>query len=322
MKNAQIVSLNSLLGSAPSRFLASGLNVNSLRTNALLRTDEWKELDAAILDVSRVSLQGIADLRAAGLVKSLGGLGTLLSEYERLSDMDAASVDMAGETLGEEDTVAFDLVSVPVPITHKDFRLNIRRLEASRRLGDSLDVIQARVAARKVAEALETMLFVGQALTVGGATIYGYTNHPNRTTGTGADWGTLSAVYPNVLSMVDDAMAEGFNGPFGIYVARVQYIEALDVYTDGSGQSAVDRCVANIPGLNWMKLSDEITAGEAVLVNLQADTVDVAVAQDIVTVQWNEMGGMIERFKVFAAMVPRVKADQEGKCGIVHYSSL
>jgi uncharacterized linocin/CFP29 family protein len=301
----------------------AGFNVNALRTNALLRRDEWKELDAAIIDVAREELNGIADLQAAGLVQQLGGLGTLLSEYEQLGDMSAANVDMAGETPGDEDTVDFTLVSVPVPIVHKDFRLNIRRLEASRRSGDSLDTTQAQTAARLVRDQLEEILFNGSAVAVGGNAIYGYTDFPDRTTGTGGNWGTTIAdVYDDLNAMISDAEADFHNGPYGFYVGRVAYSESRAIHTDGSGQSAMNRVLENFPQLQFFKPSDRLVDDDGVLVQMTRDSVDLAVAQNIVTVEWSEMGGMISRFKVMAAMVPRIKSDANSASGVVHYTSL
>lgn len=319
---ADVTPLMAFASSAPAIFAKSGFKIGSLRTNALLRKDEWKELDDAVQDVAREQLNGVADLQAAGLTQTLGGLGTLISEYEQIGDMSSADVDMAGETGGEEDTIAFTLIGVPIPIIHKDFRINIRRLEASRRSGDSLDTTQAQVAARKVRDELEDMLFNGEPIIVGGNNIYGYTDHPDRNTDTGSTWATLTNVYTDVNTWVSLCEAAGYFGPWGLYVARDQYAEAREVHTDGSGQSGIARVLENIPGLNFFKASDRLTAGEAVLVTLLRDVVDLAMAQNIITVQWSEMGGMITRFKVFAAMAARIKSDSAANSGITHGSGI
>ena len=79
-------------------FAAQDLSVNALRTNGLLRKQEWEAFDTAVVEVARQRLNGIADLRAAGLVRDLGGLGVLIDEWESMSDMESASVDMSGVT--------------------------------------------------------------------------------------------------------------------------------------------------------------------------------------------------------------------------------
>ena len=227
------------------------------------------------------------------------------------------------ETAGNEDTVDFTLISIPVPITHKDYRLNIRRLEASRRLGDSLDVTQAQTAARLVRDQLEEILFNGSAIQVQGGSIFGYTTHPDRNTGTGGNWSTtLTDVYEDVNAMVTAAEADFYFGPYGLYVARSAYGDARGVHDDGSGQSAINRVLENLPMVQFFKASDRLAAENGVLVQMTAEVVDLAIAQQITTVEWSDFGGMVSRFKVMAAMVPRVKSDANGNSGIVHFTSL
>lgn len=319
--NAVISAPRSFAGSAPARLLNAGFNINALRTNALLRHEEWLEIDRTVVDVARQRLNGIADLRQFGLVQQLGGLGTILSGYTQMGDMSSANVDMSGVTPGEEDRVDLDEVSVPVPIIHKDFRLNIRHLEASRRLGDALDTTQSQVATRKVVEMLESLLFNGSSLKVNANAIYGYTTHPSRNTGSAAgDFGTISNIWTTVNTMVQALEGDYYFGPYGLYVAGTQYGEMRAVYTDGSGQSAMQRVLDTIPQIQFVKPSDTLTAGSLVLVQLTRDVVDLAVAQDIVPVEWDSLGGMLMHFKVMGAMVPRVKADADGKCGVAHYT--
>lgn len=323
---ADLVTMQQFLASMATqqaRLLASGLSVNALRTNALLREDEWKEIDQAVVDTARENLVGIADLRDFNLVRPLGGLGVLISQYERQGDMSAANVDMGGDTPGEEDLPDFDSVGVPIPIVHKDFRLNIRHLEASRRTGEGLDTTTTVVATRKVTEKLEEILFKGAGITVDGKALYGYTNHPDRNTGNAAgDFGTISNIYTTVLNMVQAAQNDNYFGPYVLYVSLTQYQEGLAVYTDGTGETAWARVLKNIPNLRAVRPvhSNYLAAGNLVLVTMQRDVVDLAVGQDIVPVEWSTMGGMVAHFKVFAAMAPRIKSDKASKSGIVHYT--
>ena len=309
-------------GSIARRLLANDLDVTkALRTNTLLRKDEWIELDRALVDVARQRLQLITDLRSMGLVHALGGLGTLISEYEQVTDMDDANVDMSGVTEGEEDAPDFPLVGVPVPIHHKSFRVNIRKLAASRKRGDGVDVTSITIAGRKVADSLEAMALNGITGTLAGQSMYGYRNHPDRNTGTAVgDFGTIGNIAMTVANMVAAAEADSFYGPYILYVAATQYGEMRSVYTDGSGQSAIIRILQSIPTIKQIKPCDQLTAGELLLVQMTRDVVDLAIAQDIVNVQWDENGGMVERHKVFAAMAIRVKSDAEQKCGVVHYT--
>lgn len=305
-----------------NQLLTNGLNINNLRSNALLRKDEWIEFDTTVVEVARQRLNGIADLQNRGLTLPLGGLGTLVSQYEAQSDMEDAEINMAGVTPGEEDSVEFDIRSVPIPILHKDFRINIRRLEAARRLGDGVDTTQSAVASRRVSDKMEDMLFNGAGITVDGNTIPGYTNATGINTGSISTWDhstNQNNIYEDILDMIQDAHDAHYYGPFVLYIASNRWQYVLGIYDDGSGQTPLQR-IRNIPGIEEVKPSDVLTDNTALMVQMTQDVVDLAVAQDITTVQWDSQGGMQVHFKVMTALAPRVKRDYNGNSGIVYYS--
>lgn len=299
-----------------------------LHTNdGLLMYDEWKDLDRTVIDIATDRLVGVADLQAGGLTHNLGSIGVTITQWEESSDMDTANISMSGVTRGDEDTPAFKQAQVPVPVVHKDFRLNIRRLEASRRFGQALDVTSSSIAARKVAESSEDMLFAGNPITVDGNTIYGYTNHPDRNTETlGTAWDALAktayaTIKDQVLSMVQKAEDDGYYGPFNLYIpTEYSTIMSDDYDPDSADNRTVRDRLLQIDQLNSIKVADRLTADNVVLVQMTRDVVDLAVAQDVTTVQWDDRGGMSELFKVMAVWVPRIKKDYDGNSGIVHLS--
>src|SRR5690606_13350708 len=149
-------------GSVAQRLLSGGMRINQLRTLDVLRKDEWKHFDTAVVEVARKRLVGVGALLSAGLRYGLSNpLGTTQIEWEQVSDMNDASISMSGVTDGQKDRVTYTLKSLPIPIVHKEFDINARVLAASRNRGDSLDTTQAEVAARKVAEMNESILFNG-----------------------------------------------------------------------------------------------------------------------------------------------------------------
>jgi uncharacterized linocin/CFP29 family protein len=290
--------------------------------NALLRKDEWLEIDTAVLDTVKTGLVGIDDLRSAGLVKQLGGLGTLLSAYEQLGDMNAADVSMDADVPGREDAVEFDAQYVPIPIIHKDFRISQRRLEASRRLGESIDTTQARAATRVVREKIEDMLFNGHSKKLGGYQIYGYTNAPYRITDTGYDFSTVGNGYKTIVKALEAMANKGFQGPFMVYVASAQYGELLNLMNTYQDKNELTVIKQGIPELIDVKRSFNLPNGQMVMVQMSAETVDLAVAQDITPVQWDEMAGALTRFRIMAALAPRIKFDANHACGVLHYTGL
>jgi uncharacterized linocin/CFP29 family protein len=319
----EVLSPGAFAKSLPAHFLASGLNVNSLRTNTLLRKDEWELLDERVVEIAANTLRGIADLRAAGLTVPLGGLGVLVSQYETVSDMTDASVNMAAEVDDEEDRINYNLVGVPVPIISKSFRIDIRSLAASRQHGGLLDTTHVDTATRKVAEMLEYILFNGSTIVQRGQTIYGYTNHPSRNSVSGgADWGTSTNIIPNLNAMLGALISDNMYGPYKLYLHPDQYVQTFALNANTS--MPIIRTMESMPqmGPGSIQPTNYITAGQAVLVAMNRDVVDLAVGQDILPVEWDTKGGLVTRWKVLCAQVPRVKADAGGRSGIAHMSGI
>lgn len=305
-------------------FIFSNSGKQFVTNDGLLMYDEWKDLDRAVFEVQRDRLVGIADLRAAGLTHNLGGLGVTIAQWEMSSDMTKANVSMSGASRGEEDTSAFKQATVPVPILHKDFRLNIRRLEASRRFGSSIDVLDADSAARKVAEASEEMLFAGKPIVVDGSEIYGYTTHPARSTvDLGTAWDDNAVDGGDILEDVQEMLAEArdnnYHGPFTLYIPS-EYEGKLDNdFEQGTGDiRTIRERLLQLSGLSRIVVADRLPADNVILVQLTRNVVDLAVGQEMTTVQWQSQGGMVEHFKVMAAWAPRIKNDYDGRSGIVH----
>jgi uncharacterized linocin/CFP29 family protein len=316
-------------GTVAQRLLASNFDINGLRTLDVLRKDEWIQFDQVVVEVARERLRGVADLLSAGLrFNILNGLGTTQVQWETVSDMTEADVSMSGVTEGEEDRVVYSLKTLPLPIVHKDFHINIRALEASRRLGESLDTTMAALASRLVAEKIEEILFDGHAITVSGQNIEGYTNATNRNTGSlTRDWATSTEanrndIVSNVITMIGAAAADNMFGPYVLYVPLDYWNELQEDYKEESDRTTLERLLAidGLSGINVSQRLDGAGSGEVVLVQMTRDVVDMVVGLLPTTVQWEVQGGMRVNFKVMAIMVPRMKSDAASQSGIVHYS--
>lgn len=313
-------------GSVAARLLANGMNVSSLRTNDTLTHEEWLLIDKTVVQVGRQRLSGVADLISAGLsVPITNAMGTTVVQHQTGSDMDAAEVNMDAVTRANKDRQEFSTVSVPLPVTHKEFSFNIRHLEASRRDGVGLDVSQAGLAARLVAEQQENTLFNGAGITFGGGTVYGYTNFPDRTTGTiPLDWAAVGTtgvqVLADVQKMVADASVDSHYGPFNLYVPGDVSGKLGEDYSTAKGNNTVGERILQIPSIQKVSISDKLASTNAVLVQMTPDSVDLLDGIQMTTVQWDTDGGMQVHFKVLSIMAPRIKSDHGGKSGVVHYS--
>lgn len=298
-----------------------------LVVNSALRKDEWEELDRAIVQAAVAPLNMTQRMITAGLTRPLGGLGTLIAQYNQISEMTAANVSLSGNASGQKDRVDYDLVGVPVPVIFKEFELNQRYLEASRRLGDSIDTANGAAAARVVGEKVEDLLINGDSsVNLNGNTIYGLTSHPDRNTDTatnlgGGDFGTISNIIPTFSGILSALKADNYRGPYGVFVADTQYDQmAHQFYSDGSGQNALNR-VLQIPSIQFIDSSAWLDAGEVVVVHLSKDVVELAYVQQywpITNLEWTSGDGMQSNFKVMTVFAPMVKSDYNGRSGIFH----
>lgn len=303
----------------------SGGTVRKVRVNqtALLQHEEWVDIDRAVISAAVQRMVAVADLRSRGLVHNLGSIGLTISLWDAASDMTEADVSMSAVTRGEKDTPAFRPAQVPVPIVHKDFQVELRRLEASRRFGESIDVTAAQISARRVVERTEQILFAGAPVQVDGSPLYGYTTHPDRNIlSLAASWSDDSLVsgqdiVADVQAMLQAARDDRHYGPFVLYIPGPYEARLDDDYRDMDNRTIRQRILA-LSGIEDIRVADFLADDNIVLVQMTSDVVDLAIAQDITTVQWSTLGGMQEEFKVMAVWAPRIKSDYDGRSGIVH----
>lgn len=305
------------------KLLSSGFNVNALRTNDTLRKDEWKLYDKEIVQIAKARLIGVSDLVSRGLTMKLNNaLGVTRVEWETDTDMTPANVSMSGIQRAQDDRVEFSLTGIPVPIIHKDFTLNIRHLEASRRSGQPLDTTMAGKAGRVVAEKIEDMLWNGYAGLGSNNTIYGYTNAANRNTGSvTATWVTTTGanILADTLAMIQKAQDDHMYGPYMLYVPIAVMTNLGNDFKTNSDRSILERIKA-VEGIADVRATANLTGTNILLVQLTSDVIQMIDGIQPTMVQWDSHGGMVTNFKVLSIMLPRVRNDSEGQSGIVHYS--
>lgn len=312
-------------GLVAQQLMQSGFNINSLRTNDTLRKDEWKLYDTAIVGIAKARLIGVADLMSRGLSMNLpNALGVTRLEWENDTDMTPAAVGMSGIERSQDDRIEFSMTGIPIPIIFKDFTLNIRHLEASRRSGMPLDTRMAEKAGRSVSEKIEDILWNGYAGLGSNNTIYGYRTAPGRNTYTlGANWSLLATTGAQILSdvqkMIALAFADHMYGPFMIYTSINAGIN-LDNDYKAEGDKTIRERIMQVEGVAGIRSSANLADNQVLLVQMTADVVQMINGIQPTMVQWDSHGGMVTNFKIIAIMLPRFRTDSEGQSGIVHGS--
>ena len=308
------------------QFVRANSDGEPIKVNSLLKEEEWVEVESAVLAAARYPLRVVSDFRQRGLVSRLGGVGSLEARWYTSSQITAATVSMTGRGRAERDLPEMVQSGVPVPVIFKEFAIDWRTLEASRRLGDGLDMTGLIEASRVVAEGYESIVVNGNtAVTLNGRPIYGLRSHPNRLTDTaanygGGDWGTLSNIIKTIEGMVNAANAQYNHGPFNVYISQTQYNQAaLSYHADGSGQTGLQRIqqlamIAGVQALPAATLAD----GEVLLLNMTAEYMELAEALPLQVREWSTADGTESIFKVMVIGTPKIKARYGNETGIVH----
>ncbi len=308
--------------------IAKGKKISpaSLRTATVLQNYEWKYFDQELIAEAQIRLRGVAALISAGLVKRIpNGLAKTVLEYSKITDMDPAVVSMDGVTRSENDRIDYSAAGLPLPITHKDFYLNLRTLLASREGGQPLDSTYVRLAGRKVAEETERMLFSGGKV-FAGLSIYGLTNHPNRNTasfGTNGAWSAAAKTGADIIADINTMLAalagDRFYGPYWIFVPANAAFKLGEDYKAATSGTIRERALA-IDGISQIMVVDQLASGNVVMVQPTSDVIEMVEGEPLQTVQWDIHGGFQINFKAFQIMVPLIRADAQGRSGIVHMS--
>lgn len=317
-----------------SRLAQQGVHVPVANATSL-RKQEWQLLDTVVLRTARARLRAYADLASANSFGGFNGMSKMILEHETMNDPGEAVVDMDGLSEPRADSPKFQLEGLPLPITHAGFWFSARRLAVSRNSGTPLDTTMAEASARRVAEQIERTLIgsitgytYGVTADYGRApTVYGYTNFPSRNTytsltaPTAGGW-TASDTLAEVLAMRDVLYADNMYGPYMLYHSNDwdQYMDNDYILTGGNvATQTLRQRLRAIEGISDVRRLDFLTnAFTLILVQMTSDVARAVNGMDITTVQWESQGGMRLNFKVLCIQVPQIRADYDGRCGIVH----
>ena len=327
--NIDVIQGTTGYGGVAEKLLHNKMDVSSLRTNAVLTHDEWKDIDTVVLQEAHRRTGGVQDLMSRGLVRSGGGLGSTVLQWQDISDTDDAEVNMDGVSRTAKDRFEVDTNYLPLPIISRDFGFSIREIEASRNkmASQPLDLTMAEEASRKVIEKSEDILFNGlsaYSLGTNGGTIRGYTDHPDRNTvSLSQNWDasgkTGQEILTDVLNMKQALINDRHFGPFMLYIPTA-YETVLDDEFSTSYPRSIRNRILELDNLVGVRVSDFLSANNVLMVSMQSDVVRMVEGLPLTTVQWETEGGMQVNFKVMTILVPQIRSTQANRSGIVHLS--
>jgi len=202
----------------------------------------------------------------------------------------------------------------------------------------------AEAAARRVAESVEQTVIgtltgpiLGNVATGAAglaysraAQVYGYANHPARSTKTDITAPTAGGWKPDtligeLLSARTTLYNNNFFGPFMLYHSTDwdQYLDNDYYALATSGMAAPSQTlrqrIRQIDGFQDIRRLDFLTSTFTILIiQMTSDVVQAVNGMDITTVQWPTVGGMRTNFKVMTIQVPLMTPDYSDRLGIMH----
>lgn len=190
---------------------AAGADLAMIGNAAPVGLDAWRRIDQRGAMIQRDVLAVFNRLARANTTPV--DIADIMSFYPKVSDSGSLSVSMDGRNGGKADQAVVNFAGTPIPILHSEASFGWRQWQVMTRggglqSGDSLSNNQ-----RVVAEGLEDMVINGKSsIVVGGSTIYGLKNFPDRNSGTygafdlngttGANW--VTAFKTTLASLITD----------------------------------------------------------------------------------------------------------------------
>jgi hypothetical protein len=301
---------------------------------ATLRREDWIMIDQAVVTAARPRLRFFNELRTAGLNVNLpNALGKTVWQYERQSNITGATVSMDGIRKGDADRPMYDMEQMPLPVIHKDFSFSARQIAVARNSNSPIDASTAAAAAQRVAEEVEKLaLGVAEIYTFGGGRVYGLLNYPNRLTKVFTNpWLSNGERDPNwspgilhkeILASRRALADRQHYGPFVIYVSS-DFDEVLDddynLTTAGVSSSITLReRLSKVDAITSIRTSEFLPKGSLVMLEMDQNTIQAITGLDVTTIQWQTEGGFEIHFKVLCMLLPRLKSDYYGNCGVMH----
>lgn len=290
-----------------------------------LTREEWVDIDRVVLKSARLRLQAVADVLAAGLTYNVpGGLGKTVIQQKTMTDVYNASISMDGLREADRFAPVSDLVNFPLPLIHSDWSWSIRDLAVSRQGDAPLDMTSPEAAAFGIAEQVEMLLIGLGSYSFGGGTIYGYLNHPDRTTFamtdyTGGTW-TPEETVADVIAMKDAMRQVKMYGPWVLYFSPDWDLVLDQDYSSAKGDNTLRQRIAAINGISKVATLDHLPSHTCVMVRMQSNTVRMVNFLPLTTLQWDTHGGMAVNFKTVLGQVPQVRANGDGNAGVCHGS--
>lgn len=295
---------------------------------ASVTRDAWIQIDQAVLGAAMPRLKFVNRLRSRNLTYNLpNAMGKTVLETRKIGRITPATVSMDPVRRGDSDKFDLDYDRIPLPVIHKDADFTFREIAVSRTGGFAFDTTYLEQAGEEVAIEIERLAIGTSAFngySFGGNALWGLLNFPDRMTKTDMTVpdGTNGAVtVAEIIEMREAARTNNQYGPWTLLVSPAweKWLDS-DYNPATSDTRTLRERIMAIEGITGIESMDYIDDGEyhMLLVNEKTTVIRLIIGFDIQTIQWSTQGGQLNHYKVMAMILPQLRADIDGRTGIVH----
>lgn len=287
--------------------------------------DAWRRIDARSTRIQRDVLAVFNRLAAANTTPAM--IGDLVSYFPKISDSGEVNVSMDGRGAGLADAATVQFEGTPIPIIDSQARMGWRQMEVVRKGQTALDVETVANHQRKVAEKMEDMVLNGlSSVVVGGSTIYGLRNHPQRNTGThgfnlndaattGANWVTA---FNQIITLLQ---ADNAFGKVTFFLNYADYTYAAQTEYTANYPRKILAMLREMEFVEDIIPCSKMTADNIVGINnlSSGEWGSILSAMPMVTRPKARLNPEDDyTFGVMAAVAPQFRVDYDGRTQIAH----
>ena len=246
----------------PIALLTNQGRMPAIFNSTALPKETWIEYDRQAVRAARRPMRFSQDIKDKNSFGGFNGMAKTILEYEAISDVGEAIVDMTGLGGMRRDTPQWQLRGMPLPITHIGWSYGARQLAVSRATSMPLDTTMAEMGGRRIGETLEKtaignqpgLIFGGTGELSGGGAyditsgVYGVLNFPNVLSSTGTYYSPTgngrsgtgwipNDTYDDFLLILQTIRLQKFFGPFSVYTSDdwSPYLDRFYFTTTGVG---------------------------------------------------------------------------------------
>lgn len=308
------------------------LNLPFAKNVTGLPIESWTAIDQQVMDYAKDGAEGWNDVVNAGLIHDVSVYSKKFTS-QKIGGTEDAVKDMDGVSNRKVDARTFDVDSIPLWVTHKDFEISWRDRGAYGRLpydggnlGIEWDSSAMAEGVYRINQLNEYTLFNGYSVPYDGSYVYGYQNFGGRNqcslTYDWLDSGTdAGEVFDDILSMYEDCVIDNIqpNSRLHFYfhtAVQKLFMDDYNAYRDGT----LYERVMKLAGVEKISFTSQLSSYKnAILVRMDPRSVRIVRGTPgIIPVMWYDNAGFMDKLTLLSIQEPQLRQDAEGYTSITH----